>query len=43
MLIVPFIVMARTQSPAAPAFASKSLVNNDRVRIQRLSVPVGFR
>jgi len=43
MLIVPFIVMARTQSPAAPAFASTSLVNNDRVQVQRLTVPAGFR
>jgi mannose-6-phosphate isomerase-like protein (cupin superfamily) len=43
MLIVPFIVMARAQAPAGPAFASKSLVDNDRVRIQRLSVPAGFR
>jgi mannose-6-phosphate isomerase-like protein (cupin superfamily) len=43
MLIVPFIVTARTQAPAGPAFASKLLVDNDRVRIQRLSVPAGFR
>ena len=43
MLIVPFIVTARAQAPAGPAFASKSLVNNDRVQIQRLSVPAGFR
>ncbi len=43
MLIVPFIVTARAQAPAAPAFASKVLVNNDRVQIQRLSVPAGFR
>ena len=43
MLIVPFIVTARAQAPAAPAFASKVLVDNDRVRIQRLSVPAGFR
>ena len=43
MLIVPFIVMARGQAPAGPAFASKVLVNNDRVQIQRLSVPAGFR
>ena len=43
MLIVPFIVAAGTQGPAAPAFASKVLVNNDRVQIQRLSVPAGFR
>ena len=43
MLIVPFIVTARAQAPAAPAFASKMLVNNDRVQIQRLSVPAGFR
>ena len=43
MLIVSFIVTARAQAPAAPAFASKPLVDNDRVRIQRLSVPAGFR
>jgi len=43
MLIVPFIVTARAQAPAGPAFASKVLVDNDRVRIQRLSVPAGFR
>jgi mannose-6-phosphate isomerase-like protein (cupin superfamily) len=43
MLIVPLVVRARTQAPAGPAFASKLLVNNDRVRIQRLSVPAGFR
>jgi quercetin dioxygenase-like cupin family protein len=43
MLIVPFIVTARTQAPAGPAFASKVLVDNDRMRIQRLSVPAGFR
>jgi mannose-6-phosphate isomerase-like protein (cupin superfamily) len=43
MLIVPFIVTARAQAPAGPAFASKVLVDNDRVQIQRLSVPAGFR
>lgn len=43
MLIVPLIVAARTQAPAGPAFAGKLLVDNDRVRIQRLSVPAGFR
>ena len=43
MLIGAFIVTARTQAPAAPAFASKMLVDNDRVRVQRLSVPAGFR
>ena len=43
MLIVPFIVTARAQAPAGPASASKLLVNNDRVQIQRLSVPAGFR
>ena len=42
MLIVPFIVTPRAQAPA-PAFASKVLVDNDRVRVQRLSVPAGFR
>jgi quercetin dioxygenase-like cupin family protein len=43
MLIVPSIVTVRAQPPAGPAFASKVLVDNDRVRIQRLSVPGGFR
>ena len=43
MLMVPLILTARAQAPAAPAFASKMLVNNDRVQIQRLSVPAGFR
>ena len=43
MLIIPFIVTARAQAPAGPAFASKVLVDNDRVRVQRLSVPAGFR
>ncbi len=42
MLMVPFILTARAQAPAT-AFASSTLVNNDRVQIQRLSVPVGFR
>jgi quercetin dioxygenase-like cupin family protein len=43
-LLVSFISLARAQAPAgAPAFASKLLVDNDRVRIQRLTVPVGFR
>ena len=41
LLVVAFIVTARGQAPA-PAFASKVLVNNDRVQIQRLSVPAGF-
>ena len=43
MLLVPFIVSARAQVPPGPAFASKVLVDNDTVRIQRLSVPAGFR
>src|SRR5262252_5269291 len=43
VLFVPFIVSARAQAPAAPAFASKVLVDNDRVRVQRLTVPAGFR
>lgn len=43
MLVMPFILTARAQAPTAPTFASKILVNNDRVRIQRLSVPAGFR
>ena len=40
MLMTPLILTARAQ---APTFASKMLVDNDRVRIQRLSVPAGFR
>ena len=40
MLMSPLILTARAQ---APTFASKMLVNNDRVQIQRLSVPAGFR
>ena len=43
MRLVPLILTARAQAPAGPAFASKALVDNDRVRIQRLSVPAGFR
>ena len=43
MLLVPFILTARAQAPASPPFASRTLANNDRVQIQRLSVPVGFR
>ena len=43
MLIALFIVMARAQGPAGPPFASKMLVNNERVQIQRLSVPAGFK
>ena len=43
ILMVPFIVMARAQAPTPPAFASKVLVDNDKVRIQRLTVPAGFR
>jgi quercetin dioxygenase-like cupin family protein len=39
MLIVPLFVAARAQTPA---FASKALVDNERVRIQRLTVPAGF-
>jgi quercetin dioxygenase-like cupin family protein len=39
MLIVPFIVAAGAQ---APAVSSKPLVDNDRVRIQRFTVPAGF-
>jgi quercetin dioxygenase-like cupin family protein len=40
LLTMPLILTARAR---APSFASKMLVNNDRVRIQRLSVPAGFR
>jgi quercetin dioxygenase-like cupin family protein len=43
ILIVPFIVAAHAQAPAGPAFANTLLVDNDRVRIERLSVPAGFR
>jgi mannose-6-phosphate isomerase-like protein (cupin superfamily) len=43
MLMVPLIVTARAQAPAAPVFASKVLVNNDRMQVQRLTVPAGFR
>jgi mannose-6-phosphate isomerase-like protein (cupin superfamily) len=43
MLIVPHMVAARAQAQAGPAFASKVLVDNDRVRVQRLTVPTGFR
>jgi len=43
LLIVPFIVTAGAQAPTGPAFASKVLVDNDRVRVQRLAVPAGFR
>jgi hypothetical protein len=42
MLSAPFIVAARTQAPASPAFASKVLTDNARVRVQRLTVPAGF-
>ena len=40
ILMLPLIAAARAQGPT---FASKVLVDNDRVRIQRLSVPAGFR
>ena len=40
MLMMPPILTAGAQ---APTFASKMLVNNDRVQIQRLTVPAGFR
>ena len=43
ILMVVLVVMVRAQAPAGPAFASRMLVNNDRVQIQRLSVPAGFR
>jgi len=43
MLTVPFILTAGAQAPPGPAFSSRVLVNNDRVQIQRLSVPAGFR
>lgn len=43
LLLVGGIALARAQAPTAPAFASTMLVNNDRMQIQRLSVPAGFR
>ena len=43
MMIVPFIVTARAQAPAGPPVANKVVVDNDRVQVQRLSVPAGFR
>jgi hypothetical protein len=42
MLIALFVVTARTQAPATPAFSSKSLVDNDKVRVQRLDRSRGF-
>jgi hypothetical protein len=42
-VIVPLIVSARAQTPPTPSFASKVVLDNDRVRVQRLTVPVGFR
>jgi quercetin dioxygenase-like cupin family protein len=41
VLLVPFIASARQQPPAG--LGMKVLVDNDRVRIQRLSVPAGFK
>lgn len=41
MVIVPFIAAARAQAPAPSAFGSRVLADNDRVRIQRLTVPAG--
>ena len=43
VLLASFIVLARAQAPAPTGFASKELVNNEKVRIQRLTVPAGFR
>ena len=37
---MPLVLTAGGQRPT---FASKMLVNNDRVQIQRLTVPAGFR
>jgi quercetin dioxygenase-like cupin family protein len=42
-LVASCLVLARAQAPAPAGFASKELVNNDKVRIQRLTVPGGFR
>jgi|SRR5215831_9840355 len=44
LAIVLFIATGRAQAPASgPAFASKALVNNDHLQVQRLTVPAGFR
>ena len=40
VLTMPLILTAVGQTPT---FASRMLVNNERVQIQRLSVPAGFR
>jgi hypothetical protein len=40
MLLGGAIVLARAQ---APAFGSRMLLNNERIQVQRLSVPAGFR
>lgn len=42
-LLASFVVLARAQAPAPTGFASKELVNNEKARIQRLTVPAGFR
>lgn len=42
ILTVPIMLTAGAQAPPG-GFASKSLLNNDRVQIQRLTVPAGFR
>lgn len=42
-LVVSCLVLARAQAPAPTGFASKEIVNNEKVRIQRLTVPGGFR
>jgi len=43
VLLVSFVVLIRAQTPAGPPFSSKMLVDNERVRVQRLTVPAGFR
>jgi quercetin dioxygenase-like cupin family protein len=43
ILLVSFVVLTRAQAPAGPQFSSKMLVDNERVRVQRLTVPAGFR
>ena len=41
VLVVPFVASARQPPPAG--LGMKLLVDNERVRIQRLSIPAGFK
>jgi len=43
ILLVSCVMLIRAQTPAGPPFSSTMLVDNERVRVQRLSVPAGFR